>query len=770
MNGEKARSDKVVQLTDSRRTLASVTLLLVVGLGIYPNSFQGVFLFDDVEHIVENSRIRSLWPLSERIFHSIRPVAILSLAINYAISGLHVWSYHTVNLAIHLAAAVTLFGIVRQTLRLPRLRDRYGNAATPLALTVALLWVVHPLQTEAVTYIIQRVESLMGLCYLISLYGLIRGARAPAQRGWYAVVILACLAGMATKAVMVTAPVVLLFYDAVFLSRSVRGALRARPMLYLGLAATWGMLIWLLVLAPQDYATNAGYDVQGLSAMSYARTQPWVLLHYLRLAFWPHPLILDYGPLMLSEQWAAVSSGGVALLSTLAIMALLGATGWALRRRPELGFLGTCFFLILAPTSSVIPLIDPLFEHRMYLPLAAVITLVVLGVHHGLGVLLRSRARLRRLLATALVAGAVVVYGGRTVQRNADYHDAVSFWQDVIAKRPANLRAYNTLADALLVEGRFEEAAAYATKAIQLRPGYADAHHCLGNALIKQGKYEEGMAHLTEALRLDPKVSSVHYNLGLTLAKQGRLEEAVGYYAEASQRKPDDEQAHVNLGALLDAQGRFDEALAHYGEALRINPRSMFAHYNLAQLFTKQGRVDEAIAHYRQALRIDPAYMLTYFNLARLFFQQGRIEESIEYYEEAVRLDPEHAEAQHELGMVLAQQGRLAEAQTQLSEAIRLKPDYADAHNSLGNVCVLQGELEQAVAHYEEALRLNPELVAAQQNLERVRAMQGQPQAVVGNSRSGVICSTATSSCSPARATASFMCKTREALFVSREA
>ena len=206
-------------------TLLAASAIIAVTVAAYWHSLDGEFMFDDRVWIVENPSIKHLWPLGDVLLPADaahvggRPIVSLSLAVNYALGGLDVRGYHAVNLAIHICAALVLFGVVRRTLVLPRLIARFGEAATPLAAIVALIWAVHPIQTEAVSYVIQRAESLVGLFYLLTLYCFIRGATARATKPlWYLACFVACLLGMATKEVMVTAPIVLLLYDRTFLS------------------------------------------------------------------------------------------------------------------------------------------------------------------------------------------------------------------------------------------------------------------------------------------------------------------------------------------------------------------------------------------------------------------------------------------------------------------------------------------------------------------------------------------------------------------------
>src|SRR5437764_5148375 len=357
----------------SRRHIGLAAAAIVfIGARAYSNSFACRFIFDD-RTILEDASIRQLWPPWTAMFspnNVARPAIGLTLAINYRISGLAVWSYHLLNLLIHLLAALALFGIVRRALLGERMRQRFGKAATALAASVALVWAVHPLQTQSVTYIIQRGESLMGLMYLATVYAVIRAAQSASKR-WIIAAVAACAVGMATKPVMATAPIIALLFDVIFITGSLKTALRRRWALYAMLGSTWIILV-ATMLAPTPADWSVGFKMKSLTPVEYLQTQFGVIVHYLRLALWPDALVLDYA-------WPVARTASAIIPFAAIIISLMAATLWALARRPAVGFLGAWFFLILAPTSSVMPIADLAFEHRMYLPLAAVIALFVIG-------------------------------------------------------------------------------------------------------------------------------------------------------------------------------------------------------------------------------------------------------------------------------------------------------------------------------------------------------------------------------------------------------
>jgi Tfp pilus assembly protein PilF len=584
-----AREDNSV----GKPRLLAVALIVVAALLAYHNSFPAPFILDDILSIQENPTIRHLWPIWPALSPphiggltvESRPVINLSLAINYAFGGTEVRGYHVLNLTIHILAGLTLLGIVRRTLLQPRLRERFGAAANGLALATAVLWTVHPLQTESVTYIVQRAESIMGLFYLATLYFFIRGALSARPRLWYGLCVAACALGMASKEVMASAPLMVMLYDRTFLLRSFREAWRRRWPLYLALASSWIVLGCLLPVSLRNVATNA--NINHVVWWEYLLTEPGVILHYLRLSVWPHPLCFDYYGWPMARTWMSV------LPPALVMAPLLGATLWACRTSSPWGFLGAWFFLILAPSSSFIPTDSPAYEHRMYLPLAAVVTFIVARGYEGLVGVARcvdARENQRRFIAYGVVGLIVVTLGYLTVRRNKDYRSDMSIWADTVAKRPQNVRAHCSLGAALIQLGRLREAIVQLEQALRINPDYADAHYNLGIALEQTGNVLEAIKHYEQAvrMRINSDYAEAHNNLGNALVQVGKPEEAIGHYEEALRVKPELAEAHYNLGIALEQAGRLQEAVGHYEWALRIKPDFTEARNALAKLQARQ--------------------------------------------------------------------------------------------------------------------------------------------------------------------------------------
>jgi protein O-mannosyl-transferase len=536
-------------------------VLVALGALVYANSLHDPFVFDDLKWI-RHSRIGSLWPLANAFGSSSRPVLNLTLAMNYAIGGLDPLGYHLFNLAVHLSSGLVLYGLVRRTLRGRRLHARYAEAADGLALCAALLWLVHPLATQAVTYVVQRAESLSALCILLTLYCTLRSSESARRVAWQAAAVASCAVGMATKETVVVAPILALLYDRCCVAGSAAKALRARGGLYVGLACTW-LVLWLHLdsNALEGKAAWAGFGLDGLGVLAYARSQPGVILHYLRLVFWPHPLVLDYG-------WPVASTPLAILAPTALLGALAGATLWALRRAPPLGFLGACFFLLLAPTSSLLPIVDLAFEHRMYLPSAVVALLAVLGVH----ALLR-RAAAPVWLGGVLCAAVAVPLAATTVARNRDYRSAEAIWRSVVSGAPENPRGHLNLGVALFEEHRYAESLASLEHGAALDPEDAAIQSSLGATLIGMGRLDDAAEHLRRAIALNSGQADAQRNLGYVQEQRGELRAAYQRYAVAARLDPGDALARVNLANILLKRRQFDAALAQFRSALEIDPR-----------------------------------------------------------------------------------------------------------------------------------------------------------------------------------------------------
>lgn len=673
-------------VTPRAATIAAA--LAVLGIfAIYANSFQVPFLLDDDVTILANPSIRELTDFGAvldppaHVFSAGRPLVNFSFALNYAVSGTSVAGYHFLNVLVHALSCLVLFGLVRRVLELPQFRSESPGTPRAIAAAVAALWALHPLQTAAVTYVSQRAESLMALFYLVTLYAFVRAASDAESRRWTIVSLVACLLGVLTKETMVTAPLVVLLLDRVLFSESFRAALRARTALYAGYAATWLVLAWLMI-AQHLTTRGVGFET-GVTPFTYGLAETRAFTRYVALTFWPQPLVFDYGSEFLNAS-ALEAMGGCFFVAV-----AVGLAIYAWQRSPAAGFCLAIFFLILAPTTSFVPIaLQPMAENRMYLPLAALIVLLAVGVNAAVG----SRR------AAALGFAAALALAGVTVARNHDFRGAVNIWTDTVAKRPDSSRARNNLGLALLaIPGRRADAIQQFETALRLKPGFLEVHNNLGNALAEV---------------------------------PGRRDDAIAHYAAALRAKPTFAQAHANLAnALLRTPGHEAEALEHYRTALSLQPMNAALHANFATVIVADpARRCEAMQHFETALRLDSRLAAAHAGLARLLAQhERRRAEAVPHYEAALRLDPTDAEVAYNFANLLAADpATLSRARENYETALRLNPDLGAAYNNLAIVLYRLDRLDDAIARLEVAQRRGVADEATLKNLERLRAMRAR--------------------------------------------
>lgn len=582
----------------------AASAFLALAFATYRTSLEVPFLWDDEIAIVRNPRLASLWPFGEaedapETPEGGRPVVRFTLAVNHALGALEVEGdglgarilrsfgvgrgalavrgYHWVNLGLHVVNALLLAALVRATLR--RLPP-WDAAAGALGWSVAALWLVHPLQSEAVTYVIQRTELLMALFYLATLVCAARALEEPRRATWSVLAVLLCALGMASKEAMASAPLAVALYDRAFAFPSWHAAWARRRRLYLGLASTWLVLGALVAGAPRGQSVGFGL---GVAWWEYAALQVGVLGDYLRLALWPDELLFDYGTAFSAQR-------GPLLPGVLVLAGLLAATAWAVVRRPRLSFLPAVALLVLAPSSSVVPIVSEIgAERRAYLPLAALLVGFVLGLHALLLRLVQAR-RSALALQALLTLPLLGLLAAATAARLHDYRSALAIWRDAARLVPDNPRARNHVGRELLHSGRAEEALAEFTAAMALPGCEIEAFNNAGLALAALGRREEALAHFRDLVAADPTNCGAHEGLGVVAMELERWAEAVEALQRCVPLGCGSPNVLNNLGRSLYFLGRGAEALAAFEAALALDPTHAAAAENLAKVRERLGQ------------------------------------------------------------------------------------------------------------------------------------------------------------------------------------
>ena len=629
--------------------------LAVVILLAYSNSLQGAFQYDDYNDIRDNMSIRHLWPLRD-VFYiagsglSTRPIANLTFALNYAMGALNPLYYHLTNLGIHIGASLAFLGVLRRTLSLPSLRKKFLSDTSTLSLITAALWALHPLQTESVSYITQRYESLMGLFVMVTFYCVLRAAESRSKVSWEVLTALSCLLALGSKEVAVSVPFLVLLFDRTFISGTFRKAWHDRKLMYLGLIVAWIGFALVQAFAVKRTWAGVGEKSEALSWWLYALNQPSVILHYLRLVIWPYPLNLDYF-------WPVTRVSRQLLPSLLAVASLLGLTGWALVRMPKVAFLAVFFFFILAPTSSVMPILDLAVEHRMYLPLASVVILLVIGLHQILtkyakdGILLSSFSR---IVITVFVACYFSALGVLTYLRNEDYKSPIDLWRSAAVNAPNNPRAHHNYAFNLAEAGFFDEALRQYTIAINQAPDIAIFQSNYGVLLGKLGHYQEALEHLRRAVKLDPNDYKYIVNLGAVLWQKGSMDSAAICFEEAIKVNPRSALPYTALASIVLQRGETGRASQLVQKAIGLEPYNPTTRYVLGMVLLAKKDLYGAQASFQQAIRLDLNPGKTASNVGWTYHQYHLDKEGLAFLRQSLALSPDQVESQIRLAWILA--------------------------------------------------------------------------------------------------------------------
>jgi Flp pilus assembly protein TadD len=508
------------------------------------------------------------------------------------------------------------------------------------------------------------------------LYCFIRYATGGAVWGFISV--FCCLLGMATKEVMVSAPLIVLLYDSTFLSGTVRSAWALHGRVHAALFASWILLAALVVSTGGNRGGTSGFGL-GLPWWQYALTQFPAIAHYLRLAFLPFGLDFFY-----PVQW--IYSAARVVPAACVVCALAGASIWGLWHRKWWGLVGFWFFAILAPTSLVPGITQTIAEHRMYLALAPVAIAAVAGIRWAFRRICAAatpqwRMRDSASALTACVALAVAL-GVATERRNKTYESEIVLWGDTAAKSFNSPYVQNNFGVALAAANRNSEAAERFKAAVAQAPGYAEAHNNLALALAEGGRLTEAVEEYKLALKLRPEYPEAETNLGVALAAAGRQGEAIGHFQRVVQLAPDDAEARNDLAAALAESGRLTEAIAEYESVIKLKPDSAEVRYNLGNAYLANGRQADAIMQYADAVRLKPDYVDARSNLGAILAQTNRLPEAIEQYEKALNFAPEDADIHYNLGLALRAAGRAPEAEREFAEAARLRSGAAQPQSS----------------------------------------------------------------------------------------
>lgn len=688
------------------KPIIHLLFIAALGLSAYSNSLHAPFMFDDKgPQISENLMLRDLnnfvlylkghqfSDTDQYMFVPRRIVGYLSFALNYRFGGTNVIGYHIVNIFIHVANAFLVYYLLYLTFKTPLMKSlapggRPGEISgnpehTLVPLYAALLFISHPIQTQAVTYIMQRLVSLATFFYLLSLVMYVKGRlstpemtargeetkkslRLAATTAWYLLSLVSAIFAFFTKEIAYTLPLMTALYEVTFFKHSTQKIITSIVFILCSVAIAAAVVISVSdkslgnLLSDLSQTTRLETDIP---RWDYLMTQLRVIVTYIRLILMPVHQNLDYDyPIYHSLfQWpvffsfiflTALLAAAVYLYYKSHIIDSAGSSAhtpakpsghpYAYYRLTAFGIIW--FFVALSVESSIIPIADVIFEHRVYLPsiglFAAILSSIfMLTETHG--------RRLVRYISYGLLC-VVIALSIATFRRNAVWQDEETMWEDVASKSPDKARPLNNFASILVTNKHYEAAIGLLTKVVETNPGYFDAYNNLALAYIKLGVNEEAFKHV----------------------KSGKFMEAVDACNKALQINPNSPQVYNNLSTAYRKLGRYDDALKAAEQALRIRPGYALAYNNFGLAYIDMKRQNEAELSFKKAVELDPKYTEAYNNLGGLYLITGRYAAAIEAFRSALREDPSYVNALENLGMAYSLNG---DHESAMLEYMRLK-------------------------------------------------------------------------------------------------
>lgn len=623
----------------TNKTLVHLLIIITLALLSYSNTFDAPFLFDDIDNIVNSPAIKdfsyfkdiskvdqpgNMDSFDKPLFKT-RFIGYLTFAINYSVHKLDVRGYHLFNLLIHTCSLLLLYYLITQTFKLPFFTSPGSGNLTGsrnfIAFFTTLIFAVHPIQTQAVTYIVQRFASLATMFFLLSLlsYVLFRmslpfSSNRLKSSFFFSTSLISAVLGMKTKEFVLLLPIIIIIYEFLFLDGPFIKRIRYILPFILTLAVVPLSLKNTAESGLTESAAKLSGAFNGISRWDYLTTQFRVIVTYIRLLLFPAKQRFDYDyPIYRTFFTPEVVVSAILLVSLFSLGIYLlwisrdkNREGRPLYRLAAFGIFW--FFITISAESSIIPIADVIFEHRLYLPSIGFFIAVVSSIE-----LLRSKMKFRFPLVQKLSIYSMLVLAVglslATYSRNSVWRNKISLLEDEVRKSPGKARPHSTLGTAYAELNQMDKALYHFKAAIAVDPSYVNAQHSLGVAYLNMGRFAEAASAFKQTIALQFDHAGAHFNLGFIYAQQEHLDEAIREYTTAIMISPQLEMAHNNLGNIYNKRGERKYAINEYLTALRIKPDFVEAHFNLGNTYADLGRIDEAKNEYRTALSFKPDFI-----------------------------------------------------------------------------------------------------------------------------------------------------------------
>jgi tetratricopeptide (TPR) repeat protein len=674
----------------------SILSLLAFGLVAYSNSFTAPFHYDDFLHILRNEALVDLSDLS-RIFHYCegRFLTYLTLAINYRISKFDPISYHIFNFFIHYFAAIFLYFLFLEVWKTPAMQGSELKISKQAgAFLAAGIFFLHPLQTESVTYVIQRAESMAGMFYFATLLFYLKARRAETRYALFGHSLLAAIAALCaafSKETAVTLPVMIVVFEIFFFNISIRDLLRKKLFLFIMTPAAIILAFQLKNLIQTDFFSDPGPGGMAFTRKQYLLTQFSVLLTYLRLFFWPAGQNIDWDYPLATNFFSLETVSPFLFLLLLLVLAVLVYRGI---RLISLGIIA--FFITLAPTSSIIPLRDVIFEHRMYLAVAFLAMGCVHGYSRGLEGIKKISPRRYAIGIFSSIIVLLPLLSGLTYARNEVWLSELSLWADAVKKSPNKARAHNNYGRGLFaLKNRVNEKAKREFEtAIRLSPGWVKPYHNSALCYFQEGNYDKAIARDLEAIKRKPDYKEALYQLSRSYSKLNQWDKAQVYLERLIEMSPGSRYvvAYLDLLEVYLKLGLEDKALDVAEKMQQLPDGVVPLDYYRGLALYKMNQMETAKSYFVKQTEQEASRLPSYLMLGEIYHHEGDYKRAEMAFRQAVDESEWSVRAHYNLAIILEQRGRFHEASEHLEKVLVVDPFSLDTsvrlvkiYNRLGN-------------------------------------------------------------------------------------
>tara|TARA_B100000959_G_C14980373_1_gene623211 strand:+ start:435 stop:2549 length:2115 start_codon:yes stop_codon:yes gene_type:complete len=696
----------------NKRNAYSFAVIILISFLSYFNTFENSFHFDDYNYILNNEAFKEHLNHTFTIGSTLsnlhnRSVVMHSLYLNYSAGGFNVFGFHVVNLTVHTLSCLLIFILLKETLLNCYFSKKGFKSDTGINIPLlsSLLFAVHPINTQAVTYISNRSTLFATFFYLLSFIFFIRSVRSISISSAFSFIFLSAiclLMGFGSKLIIITFPALFIIFYLFFLSQkssvskkdllnklrsSIGFCVIASPLILVVFSKKinyqWLSIINSELLSPLLATLSMAIAVTKdyISSFVYLLTEFKVIIsYYLKIIFFPFNQSID------PDFFIAQTLTDISVLFSLFLIISLLIIGLIFyKKNPLITFGIFWFYITLLPTSSIIPLLDPVAEHRVYLPFIGIAIIISVFLNN----FYKKNKKKTTGLATSLIfiIAPIVILSSLTIQRNFVWKDEVSLWSDAAEKSPLKPRPFNNLGEAYEKIADYQKAIHFLKKAVSLAPDFDYAHNNLGTVYGKLNQFDLAIKEYLHVLKVNDQFTAAHYNLGKSYEMKEMFDEAVQEYSKAIEQQPDFYQAYFNLASIYAKRESYKEAIDTYQKFLKYKLSYPAAHFELGKIYLKTENSDIAFKHFSKALKLDSNYVPARIALGNIYMMRGSYDKAEESYQQVLKLDPDNFTTHNNLGLIYLQyKNKSSQAVYYFQKSLQINPSQPNAKSIMEKI------------------------------------------------------------------------------------